>query len=79
MSIKDSSEEVVGCRAGRRRLCMVISSEYEERKWDNNLDRFYVLVEVIRRPNDACSVLCGILDDGSRIRSEYGDIQEVDG
>ena len=43
------------------------------------LEGFYVLVEVIRCHNVACFVLCGTLDDGRQLLSEYDDIQEVDG
>ena len=43
------------------------------------LEWFYVLVKVIRCSNVACFVLCGTLDDGSQLPSEYDDIQEVDG
>ena len=47
-------------------------------KWSCNLECFYVLVEMIRCPNDVCFMLCGTLDDGSQLLSEYDDIQEVD-
>ena len=46
---------------------------------DNNLGRFYVLKEMLRCPNAACFMICGALDDGSQLLSEYDDIQEVDG
>ena len=46
---------------------------------DNNLERFYVLEEVLQCSNAACFMLCGTLDDGRQLVSEYEDIQEVDG
>ena len=57
----------------------MISFEYEVRKWSNNLKGFYVLVEITRFPNAAFFMLCGTLDDGTHLLSEYDDIQEVDG
>ena len=39
----------------------------------------FVFVEVIQYPNVACFVLCGTLDDGRQLLSEYNDIREVYG
>ena len=48
-------------------------------KWSDNLEWFYVFVEIIRCPNATCFLICGTIDDGSQLLSEYDDIQEVDG
>ena len=37
-----------------------------------------MLIEDVRCPNVACSVLWGTLDVGSQLLSEYDDIEEVD-
>ena len=52
------------------------TSEDEPRKWSYHREGDLC---ILRCSNVACFVLCGTLDDGSQLPSEYDDIQEVDG
>ena len=52
------------------------TSEDEPRRWSYHREG---VLCILRCSNAACFVLCGTLDDGSQLPSEYDDIQEVDG
>ena len=52
------------------------TSEDEPRRWSYH--RWGVLC-MLQCLNVACFVLCGVIDDGSQLLSEYDDTQEVEG